>query len=122
MSTTLEFTQIEPVLPSADIKRDVEWYKVYTGFEPVFFNEGYAVLKRNKLFIHLQWHADNEEDPLLGGSVIKLFVKDILPALEDFVERGTVKPEKLHKNTPWGTHEFGFYDLNNNAIFLVQDV
>jgi hypothetical protein len=24
-------------------------------------------------------------------------------------------------NTPWKTNEFGFYDLNNNAIFIVED-
>ena len=35
----------------------------------------YASLKREHLSIHLQWHADTKEDSLLGGSVIKLFVK-----------------------------------------------
>ncbi len=122
MSTQSNFRQIEPVLPSQDIKRDIAWYQQYTGFEPISYDTGYAVLKRDHLYIHLQWHADTEDDPLLGGSVIKLFVKDIDAALEDFVERGTVQAQKLSKNTPWGTHEFGFYDLNNNAIFLVQDI
>ena len=81
----------------------------------------YACLKRENLFIHLQWHADTEDDPLLGGSVIKLFVKNIQPIFKEFMERGTVKEDKLRLNTPWGTHEFGFYDLNNNAVFIVED-
>ena len=114
--------QIEPVLPSQDIPRDIAWHDRYTGFKSVFGDEMYAGLQREHLCLHLQWHADTPDDPLLGGSVIKIFVKDLMPLFEEFVERGTISPEKLRQNTPWGTHEFGFYDLNKNAIFIVQDV
>ncbi|WP_374960261.1 hypothetical protein [Gilvibacter sp.] len=34
----------------------------------------------------------------------------------------TVKQSALRLNTTWGTNEFVFYDLNNNAIFFVQDL
>ena len=81
----------------------------------------YAVMTRDSLFIHLQWHADTEDDPLLGGSVIKIFVENIEPIFKELVERGTVKSNKLRLNTPWGTNEFGFYDLNNNAVFFVEN-
>jgi hypothetical protein len=120
MSTT-NLRQIEPVLPSQNIQRDIAWYQKYTGFTPIHADDMYAVLKREHLYIHLQWHADTESDPLLGGSVIKVFVDNIQPIFEEFVERETIKPEKLQMNTPWKTHEFGFYDLNKNAIFVVQD-
>lgn len=116
------FLGITPVLPSQNIKRDIEWYEKYTGFKVVFKDKMYAGLKRDHLYIHLQWHADTLEDPLLGGSVIRLFVKNITPIFKEFMERGTVNKDKLRLNTPWGTHEFGFYDLNNNAIFIVEDV
>ncbi len=118
----IKFRQIEPVLPSQDIRRDVEWHQKYTGFTPIHGDTMYAVLQREHLYIHLQWHADTEDDPLLGGSVIKLFVEDIQPIFEEFVERGTIKPEEFRMNTPWKTHEFSFFDLNKNAIFIVQDV
>lgn len=120
--TSSNFKQIEPVLPSQDIQRDIEWHKTYTGFEYKFGDKMYAGIERDGLYIHLQWHADNEDDPLLGGSVIKIFVNDIQPVFDEFVKRGTIKPEKLRMNTAWGTHEFGFYDLNKNAIFVVQDI
>ena len=113
---------IIPVLPSADIARDLEWYKKHTGFTKCFGDTMYAGLQRDKLEFHLQFHHDTEEDPLLGGSVMKIFVTDIDPYVDEFVARGTIGPGKLRRNTPWGTHEFGFYDLNNNAIFIVQDV
>lgn len=120
--TSSNFRQIEPVLPSQDIQRDIVWHETFTGFTLLHGDDMYAVLKREGLYIHLQWHADTDEDPLLGGSVIKIFVNDIEPVFTEFVERGTVKPEKLRTNTPWKTHEFGFYDLNKNAIFVVQDI
>jgi len=110
-----------PVLPSANINRDVDWYQVMVGFKLIAKDHMYAILRKGPLTIHLQWHADTEDDPLLGGSVIRIFVKNIVPIYEAFVEKGTVAQDKLRMNTPWGTHEFGFYDLNKNAIFIVED-
>ncbi|NKI31097.1 glyoxalase/bleomycin resistance/extradiol dioxygenase family protein [Croceivirga thetidis] len=114
--------QIEPVLPSLDIKKDIVWHEKYTGFEFAFGDDMYAGIKRDDLCIHLQWHADTKEDPLLGGSVIKLFVKEIEPIYKEFMGRGTITKESLRLNTPWGTHEFAFYDPNRNAIYIVQDL
>ena len=110
-----------PVLPTADMARDVAWYATKTGFETIHNDGMYAVLRREQLYLHLQWHADTEDDPLLGGSVVRIFVKNIEPIFQEFVQRGTVPADKLQRNTPWGTHEFGFYDPNNNAIFIVED-
>ncbi len=113
---------IVPVLPTENMQRDLEFYQSKVGFQVLFGDDHYSVLKRDHLFIHLQWHANTEEDPLLGGSVVRLFVDTIEPIFNEFVERGTVTKEKLQKNTPWNTHEFGFYDPNNNAIFIVESL
>jgi hypothetical protein len=112
---------IIPVLSSSDLKRDLIWYEKQTGFNYAFGDEGYTGLQRDEMEIHLQFHHDNEEDPV-HGSVIKMYVKDLQPYIDEFVERGTITKGKPHMNTPWGTHEFGFYDLNKNAIYIVQDV
>ncbi len=112
---------IVPVLPSQDIARDIEWYRDYAGFDPLWFDSMYAVLRRDDFWLHLQWHDDTDDDPLLGGSVIRIFVDEIGPWFEEFVGRGTVPQDKLRRDTPWGTHEFGFFDLNRNAVFVVQD-
>lgn len=121
MVNSASFLQMIPVLPSEDVKRDIKWYASQLGFELLFGDEMYCGLRRENMEIHLQWHANTEEDPIHEGSVIKLFVDKIEPFYEEFVERGTIPPEKLRRNTPWGTHEFGFFDLNRNAIFIVQD-
>ena len=115
------YIDITPVLPSQDIARDCAWYEQNLGFETRHADDMYAILRRDHLYIHLQWHADTADDPLLGGSVIRIFVKDIQSAFEDCLARGAIRPEKLRMNTPWGTHEFGMYDPNHNAIFVVQD-
>ena len=122
MEAGYRFLSIVPVLPSADINRDVGWYKDKTGFEPIFSDNMYAVLNRENLYLHLQWHADTAEDPLLGGSVIRIAVKNIKPLFEEFVQRGTVAADKFKANTPWRTNEFGFFDLNNNAIFIMENL
>ena len=116
-----EFLDVIPVIPSADIARDVAWYQEKVGFETYFSDQMYAVLFRNRLCIHLQWHAATEDDPLLGGSVIRIAVKNIRPLFDELVNRGTVSPDKLKLNTPWHTNEFGFFDLNQNAIFILED-
>lgn len=48
-----EMIRIEPVLPSVNIERDVAWYREKTGFEPLFYDKMYAVLKRKNICIHL---------------------------------------------------------------------
>ncbi len=118
---TTEFLSIIPVLPSADLERDIAWYKEKLGFEIYFSDKMYAVLYRENIGLHLQWHADTPDDPLLGGSVIRIYVKNITALFDELVERGTVTQGSLKINTPWKTNEFGFYDLNNNAIFVMED-
>ena len=112
--------KVIPVLPSKDIAKDVLWYKRYVGLECKYSDTGYALLTGNNIEIHLQCHSDTDTDPLLGGSVVRIVVDDINSVFEEFLLMGTVGKEKLRLNTPWNTHEFGFFDLNNNAIFIMQ--
>lgn len=115
-----EFLNTIPVLPSSDIDRDIKWYSEKMGLEIYTSDSMYAVLYRDNLCLHLQWHAGSADDPLLAGSVVRILVKNIQPLFEEFLKRGTVNAAKLKQDTPWGTNEFGFYDLNSNAIFIME--
>lgn len=115
-----KFIGVSPVLPSQDINRDVAWYEKQVGFALLHKDGMYAVMRRENIYIHLQWHADTYEDPLLGGSVIKIFVDDIQLIFNEFMKSKTINPKKLRLKTAWHTNEFGFYDLNNNAVFFVE--
>lgn len=111
-----------PVLPSADIERDVKWYSEKVGLHIHLADKMYAVLYRRGLCFHLQWHADTPDDPLLGGSVVRVLVKNIQPLFDELVSRGAVAADKFRSNTPWNTNEFGFFDLNQNAVFFMEDL
>ncbi|MEB2775696.1 glyoxalase/bleomycin resistance/extradiol dioxygenase family protein [Algoriphagus sp. D3-2-R+10] len=113
-----DFISTIPVLPSQNIARDLDWYSRNFGFIKTFGDNRYAGMRLEGIEIHLQWHADTTEDPLLGGSV----VRNIEPYFESLVIKGIIKCDKLIRNTAWGTHEFGLYDPNNNAIFIVEDI
>ncbi len=117
-----QFLHATPVLPTVNLERDLQWYKTHLGFSALHIAPDYAVLRRAGIYIHLQWHADTKDDPLLGGSVVKFFVKNIDTLFQEMVDKGVVPPNKLRRNTAWNTHEFGLYDLNNNAIFFVEEV
>lgn len=117
-----DFLGTVPVLPSQNIARDLDWYSRNFGFVKTFGDNLYAGMRLEEIELHLQWHADTPEDPLLGGSVVRIFVRNIEPYFESLVIKGIVKCDKLLRNTVWGTHEFGLYDLNKNAIFIVEDI
>ena len=118
----MKILSVAPVLPTNDITRDIEWHRQFTGFEFYFGDDRYAGLKRDICVLHLQWHAGTEDDPVNGGSVVKIFVDDVREIFEELVKRETVEAYQLRLHTPWQTHEFGFYDPNGNAIFFVEDL
>ena len=123
MQAGTKLISIIPVLESADIDRDVAWYKEKAGFEVSFLHEKmYAGLFRDEFQIHLQWHAGTKDDPMNGGAVVRIGVKNIKPIFEEFKQRGTVGDKDFRANTPWGTNEFAFSDLNSNVIFISEDI
>lgn len=113
---------IIPVLPSSDMERDVAWYRDKMGMELYFSNKLYAVLCREDIVLHLQAHADIENDQMPAGSVTRLQVKNVRTVLEELVQKGAVSGHSLKENTPWHTHKIGFYDLYQNAIFIKEDL
>ena len=118
-----ELVRIIPVLESADIARDVAWYKEKAGFEVSFSHDKmYAGLYRDGFEIHLQWHAGTKDDLMNGGAVTRISVKNIKSLFEEFKQRGTVTDKDLRENTAWGTNEFAFADLNSNVIIISEDL
>ena len=82
--TKTEILNTIPVLPTSDIERDIVWYKEKMGLELHFGDNMYAVLYRDNLCLHLQWHADTEDDPRLGGSVIEIMSRTFNRFLKSF--------------------------------------
>lgn len=121
MNSNLKLHTIVPVLSSSDIDRDIDWYNRYVNFKCIYKEEGYAVLNRDNIWIHLQFHYGTKEDPIFG-SVVKIFVENIHDIFSEMKNTGIITKDKLRLNTPWKTHEFAFFDLNKNAVYFVQDI
>ena len=98
----------------------VAWYKKILGFEVYFSDNMYAVLYRENICIHLQWHACTENDPLNANASIRIAVKNVKAIFNLIKAKGV--DTKFIANTPWKTNEFGFYDLNGNALFIMEDL
>lgn len=125
---TTRLLNLCPVLPSLDIARDIAWYEEKLGFRNVYdssmYNEDdrpvdYAVLKRENMYIHLQLQFPEDMQNNLSG--IRIEVDNIRPIFEEYVRSGVAPREKLRLNTPWGTNEFGFFDLNRNGIHIYEN-
>ncbi len=120
-----EFLQICPVLASADVARDVEWYENKLGFKNVFdssaYQEGtidYAVLGRQKLFFHLQFQFPKD----MTSTDVRIEVKNIEPIIGEFMEKGLINTEQVNRETPWNTDEFSIFDPSGNRITFLEDL
>ncbi|MCB1042271.1 MAG: VOC family protein [Acidobacteria bacterium] len=114
--------QLNPVLASQDVRRDVSWYCDKLGFR-MLFNSGdtplnYAGIANAGLELHLQFQFPKD----MTSTDLRIQVRQITDMFETCLQNGLVKPEALRRNTPWGTHEFGFFDPSGNRIHFYQDV
>ena len=80
MNEKTKFLSISPVLASANVASDVEWYENKLGFKNVYdsthYQDGvmdYAVIGREKLFMHLQFQFPKD----MINADIKFQVKNI---------------------------------------------
>ena len=58
---SFEVLGVVPVLPNADIKRDIKWYRNHLGFDFKGGDHIYGILMFNRLILHLQRHANNKK-------------------------------------------------------------
>jgi catechol 2,3-dioxygenase-like lactoylglutathione lyase family enzyme len=120
-------THIYPVLSSSNLERDLQWWTEKLGFQVVFTDDSlpeaqgisYAVLTRDKVYLHLQWHSGSAEDPM-ERSAVRMETEGVRELFDEMVLRGALAPEAFREATPWGTREYGLYDPNGNAIFFFE--
>ena len=120
-----EFLRISPVLASADVARDIEWYVSKLGFKNVYdstqYQDGpvdYVVLCRQNICFHLQYQFPED----MTSTDLKIQVKHIQPLCDEYIGKQTIKPEQFTPNTPWQTAEFSLFDPSGNRITFYEDV
>ena len=119
------FKNVSPVLVAKDVKAEIVFFEKI-GFINVYdslnYSEklDYAVLSRDGQFIHIQFHDEIDNPSINVGQQIKIWVQDLEKLQQEFEKVGFNIIR--HDNTPWGTHEFGIYSPNHNAIIFVKDL
>ena len=125
MDNKTKFLSISPVLASANVTRDVEWYENKLGFKNVYdstrYQDGpmdYAVIAREKLFMHLQFQFPKD----MINADIKFQVQNIEPLIEEYLTQGVLNPKHISKKTPWNTYEFSLFDPSGNRLTFLEDL
>ncbi len=118
------FKNISPVLPANDIEGEIEFFEKL-GFTNVYDSLNYsdkldyAVLSRDGQFIHIQFQFEEDMPSKNAAQQIKIWVENLDILQKEFEESGFQTTRR--NNTPWGTHEFGFYSPNHNAVIFVRE-
>jgi catechol 2,3-dioxygenase-like lactoylglutathione lyase family enzyme len=116
---------VSPVLPTRDVRRSIEFYVARLGFtlngQDSQSDAHYAVVGRDAVELHLQWH-----DPAEWSAVERPMVRFEVPAVEalfdEFKGTGVFHETTALRDTPWGTREFAFFDPDQNGLTFYRDI
>lgn len=116
---------VQPVLPSKDVAAAARYSVDRLGFRlagqdrPV--DPRYAVITRDQVELHLQWH-DPAEWSAVERPMLRFGVPEVEALFEDYRDQGVFHDRTALRETPWGTVEFAFYDLDGNGLTFYRDV
>lgn len=119
----LMLLQVQPVLPTRDVRASVDFYVERLGFELVFQDAdepAYAGVRRAGVELHLQWH-DPLEWTRTERPMLRIVVADIDALYEELKDQGVFHENTSLRTTTWGTREFAFYDPDGNGLTFYVD-
>lgn len=117
------FQSVHPVLPSKNVAAAIEFYTGKLGFSLGFQdgdNPAYAGVRRNQVELHLQWH-DPQEWERVERPMLRFYIPNVDALYEEYKDKGVFHDQTALRNTPWGTREFAFYDLDGNGLTFYRD-
>lgn len=130
----MRLLQAVPALPATDIARSAAFYRDQLGFTLDVLADGFAILRRDGVEIHL-WAASDEswrtrsggspvesgaESFLAGTASCRVGILGVDELYKDLEPRGIVHPNGHVQDTEWGTREFGVLDLEGNLITFFE--
>lgn len=111
---------VEPVLAVQDVTRSVAFYG-RLGFTLRWRDERYAVLVRDHVCLHLQWHDAKEWAHGIDRPMLRFAVHDLAALHKEYAGLGVFHERTRLETTPWGTEEFAFYDPDRNGLTFYRD-
>lgn len=136
----MKMTKSIPALPVFNIDESVEFYETRLGFKGGYKDEGFAILNRDEVEIHLWAACDNN----WKYRSILLFLKPVLSGAESFLagtascrieiehidelfseyknQRVLYDSETVIEETLWKTREFSALDLHRNLLTFYESI
>src|SRR4028119_971426 len=116
-----QFKIVHPVLPARNVSEAISYYTEKLGFRLAFRdNENdpkYAGVERDGVELHIQWH-DEKDFGKVERLALRFVIDDVDALFEEYRDKGVFHSRTALQDTPWGTREFAFYDLNGNGLFF----
>lgn len=120
------FKALNPVIPVRDMTATLGYYEGKLGFRRVFDDAAapgaevsYAGVARGGLCLHLQSMAPDENPTM---PLIRIRVEHIDALYEEYEAKGLVGPSGRLEPKPWGSRDFGVYDINGAALVFYEDL
>jgi len=108
-----------PILASLDEEETKTFYTGKLGFTFHSSWEGYLILGRDEINLHL-WPCSDAEIPKNTGCYINVTEVDKLYA--EFEPLGIVHPNGKLQEMPWGMKQFSILDNNGNIIHFGEEM
>ena len=126
MSKETRFHSLNPVIPVRDMIAALDYYEQKLGFRRVFDDAAeaggpisYAGVARGGLCLHLQTMAPDERPTM---PLIRIRVENIEPLYEEYRAQQVIAATGRLDDKPWGSKDFGVYDLNGAALVFYEDL
>ena len=121
MTATLE--EVHPVLMARDVAASVRFY-AGLGFRELFRDAAtaprYAVLRRDHVEIHLQWHDESAWAHPGDRPVYRFLVDDVDALFAELTGRDARLDRTEVMDTAWGTREFHLRDPDLNGLHFYR--
>lgn len=114
-TTTAKLSRIAPELPAADLRASAAYYVERLGFSLAVEMQGYAIVERDGVAIHLFDDAGRKHTP----AGVHLFTADLDELFAEFEVRGAKIAQPIERK-PWGNREFRVKDDFGNELKFTE--
>lgn len=136
----MSMQKVIPALPVQSIDKGVKFYESRFGFACSYRDQGFAILKRDEVDLHLWAASDNSwkfrslllfirpiwsgaESFLAGTASCRIKVENIDALFAEYKDQGVLyNPTTVIKETHWGTREFPALDLYRNLLTFYEQL
>jgi uncharacterized glyoxalase superfamily protein PhnB len=121
-----QFREVNPVLPVREVREAARYYTERLGFHLLFFDDPaaprYAGVGRGGVRLHLQWHDPVDFREGVDTVMLRFLIDDVDALFAEYADKGVFHERTALRDTPWGTREFAFYDMDSNGLTFYRDL